>query len=417
MPYELLEDHDEGFDLSSIPQEAGRHAGRTASNIGTLAVGLPGDLFSLVNEYIANPAYEAVSGKKGSKYEETPLGKLLPTTETHRKNLEPLTGEYLKPQNKVEKFVDDVVEDASLIFNPGKAIPKGVKAGTKAFKSLAKSIGANFLGETVTQVSEDKTAGDLTKLGSLFVLSVIDQESAAKQIGKLYRTAESNLPANAAGNATRLESSLNSLENSITKKRPVTNLAPQEKFVIDQIDKVKNLIDNGSISIEQAIAQKRSLSKELATLYREVPKLGDQKNVKNLAKQITGHLNSVIQEYGKKNPKFYKPYKEADNAFGTLANSNWVSSWIDKNVVQSPVTTGLMHLFGPVSVTAATAAVPYQAAKLMYRITKSPTLAKIYGNTLKSASKEDAKAFNKYLKQLDEEIQNEESQDKYEFID
>ena len=163
------------------------------------------------------------------------------------------------------------------------------------------------------------------------------------------------------------------------------------------------------------------MNKELSTLYKEVPKHGDQKTVKNMAKQLNGYLSEVIENYGQKNQKFFKPYKDADQAFGTLAKSNFISHWVENNIVQHPITNGLMHLFGPLAPTIGTSAgvalAPYQATKLMYRIAKSPTLAKIYGQTVKAAAKEDAVLFNKYFKNLDSEIQKEESSDKYEFID
>jgi len=421
MAYRFLEEEEpkENKFLSS-GKEALRHGSRTASNIATRAVGVPGDIFSLVNQFVAKPASKLITGKEGVPYEETALGKILPTTATHRKGLEEKTGEYLKPKNKVESFVDDVLEDTALLLSPSSVVSKGLKAGG-ALKSFFKSVGANLAGETTKQVVGSETAGDITKLGSLFLLSVLDQESAAKQVGKLYRKAEENLPSSARSNASSLSKNLDNLEHQITKGRPLENLSPQEKFVINQSEKAKNLIQNGEISVEQAIAQKRSLNKELATLYKEVPKKGDQKTVKNFAKRIGSYLNQTIDEYGKKNPKFYKDYKAADEAFGTLAKSNFVSHWIENNVVQSPVTHGLLHVVGGNIGGAASGTVgailPYQAAKLTYRISKSPTLAKIYGNTLKAAAKEDSKLFNKYLNELDEKMQEEEGKERYRFID
>lgn len=420
MPYELLEDAPENFALRT-GKEGLRHGARTLSNLATRTVGLPGDIFSLINEFIAKPATEFATGKEGVPYEETLLGKALPTTESHRKGMEEVTGEFLKPQNKIEKFADDVIEDTALLLNPSSMISKGTKKIAPLFKSFAKSLGANVAGETVKEFRGSETQGDFTKLGSLLFLSFIDQPSAAKQVAKLYEAAQSKLPKNATVNAAPLSKDLQSLENQITKGRPLENLAPPEKFVVDQISKSKNLIKNGQINVEQAIAQKRSLYKELTTLYKEVPKIAEQKNVKNLAKQIGNYLNKTVEEYGKKNPKFYKDYKDADQAFGTLAQSNFLSNWIDNNVVQHPLTTGLLHLLGvpfaSIGGAASGAIVPYYGIKLGNRIMKSPVLRKIYGNTLKAAAKEDARSFNKYLKQLDDGLQEEELQDRFEFID
>lgn len=415
MPYELLED-DQSNSMADFGQEALRHGSRTLSNIGTQAVGLPGDIFSLINEYIAKPVTKGITGEEGVPYEETFLGKALPTTETHRKGLEPVFGEYLKPKNKVEAFADDVIEDTALLLNPTKLVSKTVKAVPHAFKSFAKSLGANVIGEGIGQAAGNENAGTFTKAGALLALSIMDQPAAVKQIGELYRKAEKHLPESAAVDARALETKLASLEKSISKDRPLENLSPSEKFVTNQISKIRNLTAYGELNIAQAWAQKRSLNQELSTLYKEVPKIGDQKKVKGLAKQLNSYLNEAIKEYGKENPEFYKPFKEADEAFGTLARSNFVGNWIDSNIVHSPVTIGLMHLFTPVTM-AGSAFPVYYGAKLTYRIAKSPTLRKIYGNTLKAAAKEDAKSFNKYFKELDDALQEEESEDKYEFID
>jgi hypothetical protein len=418
MAYQLMEEQpaEDQNAIQDFGQETGRHAARTTSNIATLGVGLPGDIFSLINDFIAKPAIESITGEQGAEYAETPLGKILPTTETHRKNIESKFGEYLKPKNKVEKFVDDVVEDAASITNPAKLIHKGAKKGLSILKNFYKSIGANVVGETVKQ-NVDESSGTYAKAGALFISSLLDQEATAKQIGKLYRQAEAALPPNAMTNANVLERNINNLEYKITKNRPQETLSPPEKFVINQSDKVRKLIHNGGISVEQAIAQKRSLNKELTTLYKDVPKFSEQKTVKNLAKQINGFLSVAIGEYGRTNPEFYVPYKNADQAFGTLAKSNFISQWVEGNVVQHPLTSGLMHLFSPIATGAALAAVPYQVAKLTYRIANSQTLAKIYAKTVTAAAKEDKVAFNKYLKELDASMQEEESNDRYEFVD
>lgn len=419
MPYRLLEEEEPsvGEKFATAGKEVARHGARTLSNVATRTVGLPGDIFSLINEFVARPASKLITGEEGVPYEETYLGKALPTTETHRKGLEEKTGEFLKPQNKVESFVDNVVEDASLLLNPTQLIKKGAKPALQATKKLAISLGANVAGETAEETTGSKTTGDLTKIGSLFLLSIINPGNTAREIGKLYRTAESKLPPEDMANAKSLEKNLTNLRNNVTKFRPEKNLSSSEKYVVDEVDKVMDLIHSGEINVAQAWAQKRTLNDELSNLYKTVSGRKEQKKVRNLAKQVTGFLNSAIKEYGKKNPEFYENFKNADEAFGTLARSNIFSNWVKDNVTHNPVTVGLMHLFSPIATGVSVAAVPYQASKLLYRIQQSPTLRKIYGNALKSASKEDAKTFNKYLKELDEKLDQEESEDRYHFID
>lgn len=421
MPYELVEDIPQETSPIERGKEVGRQIARPLYKVATRTAGAPGDILEMVNDFIVSPGVEALTGKKGTPYEETFLGKAIPTTQTRRKEFEQGLGDFLQPKNKIEAFTDDVIEDTSQLFTPGGIAKAGKKYGTMIVKNLMKSLGANFAGETTKQVSGSEEAGTYTKAGALFLTSILDQESAAKQVGKLYKEAESHVVPGTLTKATKLEADINHLERSITKGRPYGNLSPPEKFVVDQAEKIRKLITNGEIDVEQAIAQKRSLHKELATLYKEVPRKGDQKNVKDLAKRLSGFLNDTIDNYGKTNKEFYKPYKEADKAYGTLAKSNFVSNWIENNVVSSPLTHGLLHVVGgPIGgITAGTAgaALLYQPAKLVYRISQSKTLTKIYAKTVAAAANEDKVAFNKYLKQLDSAIQEDELKDRYEFVD
>lgn len=417
MPYELMEGEATENPFVSGGKEVSRHLGRTAANITSTAVGLPGDIFSLINDYIAKPITEAITGESGVSYEETYLGKALPTSETHKKRFESAFGENVKPQNELEKFGDDTFETLYLLLNPSKIASQGIKKGVGLGKNFLKSLGANFAGETSKQLTDSEGLGTSVKAGALFVLSLLDKESAAKQVGKLYKESDQYLSPTATTKAASLEKNSNALEKSITKGRPRENLSAPEMFVIKQIDKVKNLISKGEVNVDQTVAQKRSLSQELSSLYKEVPSGKEQAKVRNLAKQLNGYLNQTIAEYGKKNPKYYTKYKEADQAFGVLANSNFIGNWVKDNITHSPITHGLMHLFEPVSGIAGKVAAPYYGYKLYYQMKNSPVLRKIYGNTMKAALKEDANAFGKYFKQLDDAFQTEESKERYEFVD
>ena len=416
MAYEFVEDE---LSQETSPESALRHVTRTASNIGTRAAGIPGDILSLAQKYITAPITRKLTGSSNElPYEESTLGKILPTTEMHRKGIENVLGGYVKPQNEVEKFADDVIEDAALLLSPGK-LANSAKKIQNGVKQLYKSIGANVLGKTVEGISNSTEAGNYTKSGALLTLALFDKDAAAKQIGKMYQQAEALLPEGAKIDAVKLEKNIASLEHKITRGRPISNLSAPEKFVIDQTDKVKELIKDGDVSIEQLLAQKRSLNQELSSLFKDFPTKGEQKTIKNMAKQVNGYLNEAIEKYGKTNPEFYKLQKDADQAFGTIAQSNFIGNWVSKlPITKSFATHGLSEVFGSTLATkVAAAALPYQATKLIYRMRKSPVLREIYTKSLKAAAEENTVAFTKYAKQLDEALQKEESQDEYEFID
>jgi hypothetical protein len=233
-------------------------------------------------------------------------------------------------------------------------------------------------------------------------------------VSKLYKEAERSIPENAKINAERMEDSLNLLKEKMSKGTG----AASEKFVIDEVDAVLSKIKDGKIPVDEAWAAKRSLNEKLQKHLYETPEKATQQRARKLSTKIQSELSNALDDYSKINPKFGKNFKEAEQAFGTIAQSNFMSRFIRNNLKYSPVTSGLIHLFsGPIGSTAATAVAPYQVAKLGYRISNSPVLAKYYGNVLKAVVSEDSKALNKALQRLDEQVQKEEKGDTFRFID
>src|SRR6266403_196647 len=150
MAFELIEDKAPSEQEESWGSTALRGAARTASRVGEQIAGLPGDIFSLINDYIAAPLSERITGQPSVEYEKTHLGKILPPTEKHRKATTKAFGKYIEPQNDVEKFIDNIFTDATSLAVPGL---KGAKLGSKALKALAISTAANTVGAGVEDIT------------------------------------------------------------------------------------------------------------------------------------------------------------------------------------------------------------------------------------------------------------------------
>lgn len=411
MAFRLLEEQAPEEQSESFLESTGRQIARSASRVGEQIAGAPGDIFSMINEYIAKPITEFATGKPGVSYEETPLGKILPTTETHRKAMEKKFGKTIQPQNKYEKFLDQVLELATAIGTPG---IKAGQVGKTAFSSLGKSIGANLIGTGIQDITADETKSTLGKFGSLFLFSLIDKPRAAASVGELYKPLAEKVTKLKPVNATGLEAELNNLKGKMTKG----TIAPSEKFVIDEVDAILPKIVNGKITPEEAWASKRSLNEKLSKALFDIPKKADQARARKLATEIGHSLDNALKETEKQDPKFYKDLKAVNKAFGVISKSNLISNFIENNLKYSPLTSGLMHAFqGSVGSGIATAALPYEVGKVLYRISHSPILAKHYAKTLAAAAKEDSIVMNRELKKLDQAMQKEQTKERYRFID
>lgn len=430
MTYSWVPEEEPSFGEEALEFGKGavRQGARTVSNIATLGVGLPGDIFSLINDYIANPATEALGGKS-VPYEETFLGKALPTTETHRERIGKASGGYLEPQNEVEMFGDEVVDLAATITSPKKLIKKGITAAAPGAsklvqsmkyigKNIAKGMASSVIGRGTEELTGDPRYGGYAKLASIFTLSLFDKKKAGQLAGELYKQTESSLPIGATGNATKLANNTDSVINQVMKGRPYNVLSGAEKFVVDQAVNVKSLIQNGQIPIEQAWAQKKTIFQNTSKLWEESKNYDAVKNAKRQANQLSHYLDQSIKEYGKaQNPEFLKNYTQANEVFGAIADTSWLTKAGETLAKYSPVTKGLSALVGiPIAATATvTGAIP--TAKVLFRIYKSPTLTKLYGQNLKAAGEGNAVVFNRTLKEIDEKLQEEESKDRYSFVE
>ena len=96
----------------------------SATGVAAELPGIFGDIAKTVNDLVAAPLTKHVFGLEPVSYEESPIGKLLPTTEQHKRNIEEAIP-FLKPKNKLEKFSQNIAEDTASLFLPGKIFKMG----------------------------------------------------------------------------------------------------------------------------------------------------------------------------------------------------------------------------------------------------------------------------------------------------
>lgn len=412
MSFRILPDEPEKKEskFAKLAKEIPLGAAKTTARAVEHGLGLPGDILSLLNRFVASPITEKLTGEKGLPYEETLLGKAIPTTETHRKNIQEVTGKSLEPRNRFEKVRDDIVQDTLDYLVP---IKTKVPFKNTLTRALSTSIGSNLAGEAVEAYTGSQNKGTWTKLGSAFLLTLLDKKKASSLASELYKQAENALPANATTSAAPLSQTLNNLISRMSRGIK----APSEKFVINIAKRVKKKINNGLINVNDAWAAKRGVNEELDKILFETPGKAAQQRARTHAKQITHALNDTLASYGRNNPAFYKPFQAAEESFATIAKSNVISKFVENNLKYSPLTSGLLHLFaGGVGPSTSALVAPYSVGKLLYRM-KSPTLRKMYADTLKEAAKENAVGFNNKLRKLDQALQKQEEKPKFRIID
>lgn len=389
--------------LSKIPGYLGttaRNVGRGGLRAAETIVGSPGDILSMINDWIKKPVSEKFSGLKSSAYEDLLiLPYILPTSDT----LKNISEKYIpgaKPHNEVEQFADDIAETAASIFSPGGALKKSASFGKNARFALLASLGANTLKHGAVQLSGDETKGELVKAGALVMTSFLNKKGAAKVISEAYDPLLKQLSKYRPIDAKRLKN----LSTHLIKEMKKGTGAASEKFIIEECREILKKIKDGKIRPDELYAVKRSLNEKLSKVVYDNPKSAPR--ARKLAKSLAGEIKENLKFVEKIDPKLYKQLTAWDTAYAAMANSDFLTKWMGKYRSVVPITSGLLPLIGVSSHGAALGgAAAYQASKVGYRIAKSPELRKYYTKTTTAAVKENAKDFNRSLKKLDEAYQ------------
>lgn len=415
MGFRLLPETPQPAAMGSV-EKAGRIGLQGVSGAAAALPGFAGNTMKAINDWVAAPISKALTGSS-VPYEETTIGKVLPTTEQHKKNLEEGIP-YLKPRNKIEKFSRDLSSDAAELFLPGKAFKMGGYAFSPV-RSLAISLAANLAGEGTTQFTGDEKKGQMVKSGTMMFLSLFNPTSAKNVVSNLYNKAEAALPQQATHSAASLLTRLSELENKILKGRSPQVVAGSEKFVLDEINKVRSLVQGGRINIPALRAQKRSFNEELGKSLFNIANRGEKARARELAQGIGHAMKDTMKQYGTQNPKWWKLQQSADTAASAMYKSNYVSRVLEKFMKGRP--EDMAHAFG-IAVPAAGAyfspagalvtTLGYQTAKLGTRIAKSKDLAKHYAKVTAAALSENPKLINKELDEFQSKIEKEEKKRK-----
>ncbi len=391
-------------------QTIDRHAARSGARAAEAILGTPGDIYGTIESALGGgakllgmPEEQVEKASKIASYL-SPMGRLPTSTQLKEQITEPLTGEFLKPRGKGEEFADEMVGDAAaLILSRGRPI-KSKRYVKQVLGSIGVSAGANTASEGVGLLGAGEKTQMAVKVGSMMLLGLLGKGKPERYVSKLYKEANDAIKHNPSVDATALTKSVTRLYHELSEGLG----AASEKAVMTKIEKLLAKVKNGKINVKELIASKRSLSEEMSKVVFESADRASKSRARKLFKKVSSDIRQEIDIYGKKNPKFGKAYKDAEEGFGALQQSQKVGNFIHKNAKYSPASVllyPLVHAVGKATFPAlAAGAALYKTAQIGYRLAKSSALRTHYKNVLKHAAQENAPAMNRSLKKLDEAL-------------
>lgn len=437
MPYEILEEKPQA---ESSLGYLGRTGARTLARGAESVLGLPGDIAGGLLG-LSNYAIDKVTGHKP-----LPSRLPIPTSEDIRNNVtKPLTGNYLEPQGSTEGFWDDIVGDAATLLVP-------VKGKVPFKKALVGALGRSAAGNTAKWAAEGVTGsplvGAVAKIGSMALAGTSGGRKHLEGLKKSsYDNAFKNVPEKTKIDVRPQKFQIDKLKNKIS-----TSDIPDKKFLLERIEsfdklvsknipsevKSSGLLDQFGKPITQTTSAReggKALLQEIINLKQGWNQhLGDanlSKQSKNYLKKMVGIANESVNNYGSKNPKFYKDYKIGEELTNALQGTNYVQKFLSKSpLLQSTVKNPIVkHLLGVGAVTAITtkplqsaslgAGVlgVYESAKAYQLLSRSPEARKYYKALIQDSLKNDSKAAAKNLEKLDKAADAFEKTGRFEILD
>ena len=396
---EIISSNDDFQPQPGIKQEIRRHTLRSGSRALESLAGLPGDILSIPKK-LASSAFSKLTGVPEEKVEAFTKGIGPPGSQELKKLTSSIFGKTVKPQSQKEELSDEIVSDAASLLLPIKGkIPFLRALGTAAF--------ANLSGEGAKQLGLGEGGKSAAKLGSFFLSGLVGKGTVKKFWNQKYAEAEKAIPKEAKLDAFKLERSLDKLEDTLKLGLET----PSQKAVLKPLNELRGKISGGRLGVEEAVAAKRSLNEIREQLFDEVKGRAARRGAKTKLNDISKYLDESLEKYGQKNPEFYVPYKEANEAFSGFQQSKKVGDYIKRAIPYAKLgqigTLAFEALFRPSLLPATLGG--YGALKtgeLLARMFKNPTLRKYYFGLLKSAASENKAAVLKNIRGIDKEIQN-----------
>jgi hypothetical protein len=347
-------------------------------------LGLPGELIELGETIFGNIP------KGGNK--------LLPNTEDVGKFFEKRAKEGFTPENTFEQWLDRGAE-----FLGGSLSLGGLSKATNLKRAIGKNLLGSFVPAGVSVLAEEADLPPWMQAAATIGTGILTHGLAnrsLKQLNKEWHKQAREMASGTMLDVTPAISRLKNLKETISG-RIKSDSARQ--FLDKHIDSVLDKIDRGLISANQWMDVNTSLN-DVALEAKDLPG----------AKRLFGSIKSAVQSLGKQfernNKQAYKMYRNANSLTKGINESRFIERFIQNNPILSTL-GGTGSLFGSILKLGLGSTVGKgigggvlaKGFELAAALSRNKGLRKAYWETIKRASKEEARGTYQSLKKFNDE--------------
>lgn len=438
------EKHEEGLNYITRPIS---YAARTAETIA----GLPGEQQRGVGgllELLVAPATEYVTGKKQPelrKFLKDPLSALgkhrelveelekesnapgessiftqLPTSEEIKENITKPASDYITGKenilepSKFEKPVQESLQDFIRLSLPGNKSSKMAR--------LSISVGSNLSKELAGVLGYEPSTQEMIKMGTMGLFTLAGIGNAPKFAKEYFNQVSNAMPRGVFYKTGILDKELLKIKQQDWYR--LSN-APSTKAARELIETIEKAITTkGTMSARDGMYLRKVINEYADNLGAfAVEKGGKSAHIAHVDEVRKALIKGMEETLGKQYPKWWKEYQNANQAFAMTQKSGKWAEFISNNYTKPLISDAGKILFanilpktgagilklGTSGIAIASGAKGIQIA---YRVAKSPTLRKYYGQVVKAAAKQDVAALAKALDKFDQESLEEEKKEK-----
>ena len=409
-------------DAESTPEWIGRNAAQLGARSAELVLGLPGNIKKQFRKEIGQ-LYDffnlgSIEDEETQPPEEGSVHELFmnpPGSSELREQVMPLVAEkitgdknFLEPRNKKEAKAGELLQDVESFFLPGTgALRLAVKLGAPILGNLAQE-GAKYLG-----IGQEKA--EKIKLGTMFATTLAGQVNAGRFSSERIQAGKQAVPQNATANVSNLATRLQPLMTRLNRGLNVPSKSRARQGINDLADQIQG----GRMDMHSLMDARDHINEWISEAGGwDVPGPTRDASIRNLNELKRGVIDTINENLDQRFPQAAENYKTGYEAAAVTHRSNAASRFIEKNFGRKTASMGAKLLFpamaGGAAIIPKTAAVGaglyplYKTGQVLYRVSKSPTLAKYYSDVISNSLAGNAPAMVKSMNKLDYELAKDE---------
>lgn len=374
------------------------------TELTTSALGASGDILSFLNEIIARPLTKKITGSETSPYEQTLVGKILPSSEMLHGAIETLAGKKIRPETFGEELLGTGAGFLGSMFGlgaKGMTTPGKIPFTSKTMPASVKTLLNAFAPATAFVSTKKMDLPPWMQVGATIGTSLLMHRATGKSIKDINNELFKKRDELAKGIMIPGQSIVSGIDNLQSQmSKGFKTFSPKSK-VYTLSDELKSKAQGGAVPLEDLIQMRTEALKESKLMTKQEKAFSDK-----YWNSLIGVIDDGIKLYESTNPEFGKIYREANSLYRGIEESKKMGNFLKKHWKGSTLGIAGEVLLKTLGIPLGGATIGGLAAGKTYNFTKAliknPGFRKAYKDVLKSAANKNIRGTSRTLKNFNQ---------------